>query len=207
MPSMGHMNAVSPVTLTGKLVRLEPLSMDHMDGLAEASADGDVWRIWYTSIPKPEDMAAEIERRLGLLAKGSMVPFTARRVADGQVLGMTTYMNIDQDLPRVEIGSTWNRASAHGSGTNAESKLLLLEHAFEVLGCPAVEFRTSWFNHQSRAAIERLGAKMDGVLRRHARTADGSLRDTVVYSILDSEWPQVRMNLEYRLAQRRSAMP
>lgn len=201
------MNTVSPVTLTGKLVQLEPLSMDHLGGLQEASADGDVWRIWYTSIPKPEDMASEIQRRLGLLAGGTMVPFTARRLTDGQVLGMTTYMNIDQDLPRVEIGSTWNRASTQGTGTNTESKLLLLEHAFERLGCPAVEFRTSWFNHQSRAAIEKLGAKMDGVLRRHARTTDGSLRDTVVYSIVDYEWPQVRMNLEYRLAKQRPAMP
>lgn len=127
-----------------------------------------------------------------------MIPFTVRD-STGRALGMTTYMNIDRELPRVEIGSTWNRASAHGTGTNPESKLLLLTHAFEVLECPAVEFRTHWMNHQSREAIERLGAKLDGVLRSHLRMADGSLRDTAVYSIIATEWPQVRAELVHRL--------
>jgi RimJ/RimL family protein N-acetyltransferase len=128
-----------------------------------------------------------------------MIPFATRDLRSGRVIGMTTYMNIDGSLPRVEIGSTWNAKSAQGSGTNAESKLLLLTHAFEVWDCAAVEFRTSWMNRQSRAAIEKLGAKLDGVLRQHARTPDGSLRDTCVYSIVPAEWPQVRASLRFRL--------
>ena len=128
-----------------------------------------------------------------------MIPFATRDLRSGKVIGMTTYMNIDADLPRVEIGSTWNAKSAQGSGTNPESKLLLLTHAFEVWVCPAVEFRTSWHNRQSRAAIEKLGAKLDGVLRQHTRTSDGSLRDTCVYSVVQAEWPQVRASLRFRL--------
>ncbi|GAA3693409.1 GNAT family protein [Arthrobacter ginkgonis] len=190
---------LEPVTLSGRLVTLEPLAPDHHDGLVEAVRDGEVWKLWYTAVPAPEGMSAEIGRRLALQEAGSMLPFAARRNADGALLGMTTFMNIDAGLPRVEIGSTWNRASARGTGTNAESKLLLLAHAFEVLGCPAVELRTHWMNHQSRAAIERLGAKLDGVLRSHARTADGALRDTCVYSIVAAEWPQVRSGLLHRL--------
>jgi RimJ/RimL family protein N-acetyltransferase len=152
-------------------------------------------------------MAAEIRRRLALQQQGSMLPFTTRLIdpgtgGPGRIIGMTTYMNIDAATPRVEIGSTWNAASAQGSGTNPDSKLLLLRHAFEVLGCPAVEFRTHWLNHQSREAIARLGAKQDGVLRSHSRTSDGNLRDTVVFSILDHEWPAVRAGLEYRLDRR-----
>ena len=153
-------------------------------------------------------MAAEIGRRLALQEQGSMLPFTTRLIdpatgGPGRIIGMTTYMNIDAGTPRVEIGSTWNAASAQGTGTNPDSKLLLLGHAFETLGCPAVEFRTHWLNHQSREAIARLGAKQDGVLRNHTRTADGVLRDTVVFSILEHEWPMVRNGLEYRLAKRR----
>jgi RimJ/RimL family protein N-acetyltransferase len=152
-------------------------------------------------------MAAEIRRRLALQEQGSMLPFTTRLIdpgtgGPGRIIGMTTYMNIDAATPRVEIGSTWNAASAQGSGTNPDSKLLLLRHAFEVVGCPAVEFRTHWLNHQSREAIARLGAKQDGVLRSHSRTSDGNLRDTVVFSILDHEWPAVRAGLEYRLDRR-----
>jgi RimJ/RimL family protein N-acetyltransferase len=144
-------------------------------------------------------MAEEIRRRLGLQAAGSMLPFVTRRLADDRVIGMTSFMNIDATIPRVEIGSTWNSASAHGTGTNADSKLLLLTHAFETLGCPAVELRTAWVNVQSRRAIERLGAKLDGVLRKHSYTRDGSLRDTCVYSITADEWPQVRSMLRFRL--------
>ncbi|KQR02869.1 amino acid acetyltransferase [Arthrobacter sp. Leaf141] len=201
------MTFMNPVTLTGRRVILEPLAPEHHDGLVDAAADGELWRLWYTSVPTPEGMAAEIRRRLDLQEQGSMLPFTTR-LADpvtggpGQVIGMTTYMNIDAATPRVEIGSTWNAASSQGTGTNPESKLLLLEHAFEALGCPAVEFRTHWLNHQSREAIARLGAKQDGVLRNHSRTSDGILRDTVVFSILEHEWPMVRAGLEYRLARR-----
>ncbi|WP_394161003.1 GNAT family N-acetyltransferase [Galactobacter valiniphilus] len=195
------MSALKPLTLTGDLVRLEPLSLEHEEGLIEAVKDGELWRLWYTNIPTPEGMRAEIERRLALQEAGSMLAFTTVSQRDQRIIGMTTYMNIDASLPRVEIGSTWNAASAHGSGTNAESKLLLLGHAFDELGCPAVEFRTSWHNKQSRAAIEGLGAKLDGVLRAHARTRDGSLRDTCVYSITAAEWPQTRSTLRFRLGQ------
>ena len=181
---------------------LEPLRPDHHDGLVEAVRDGELWKLWYTAVPAPEAMAAEIERRLALQERGSMLPFATRLNGSGRLIGMTTYMNIDTVTPRVEIGSTWNAASAHGSGSNADSKLLLLRHAFETLGCPAVEFRTHWLNHQSREAIARLGAKQDGVLRNHSRTSDGVLRDTVVFSILEHEWPAVRAGLEFRLARR-----
>lgn len=187
------------VTLTGRLVRLEPLSPDHHDELCDAVRDGELWKLWYTNIPTPDGMAAEIDRRLGLQASGSMLPFVTRRLADERVIGMTSFMNIDRSIPRVEIGSTWNSASVHGTGTNADSKLALLTHAFETSGCPAVELRTAWINTQSRRAIERLGAKLDGVLRSHVRTSDGSLRDTCVYSITAAEWPQVRSMLRFRL--------
>lgn len=201
------MTFLEPLTLTGRYVTLEPLSGDHHDGLVDAARDGELWRLWYTSVPSPEQMAGEIERRLALQEQGSMLPFTTRLTdpatgSPGRIIGMTTYMNIDAGTPRVEIGSTWNAASVHGTGTNPESKLLLLRHAFEAVGCPAVEFRTHWLNHQSREAIARLGAKQDGVLRSHSRTRDGLLRDTVVYSILEHEWPMVRAGLEYRLARR-----
>ncbi len=202
------MNRIQSTTLTGKYVVLEPLRQDHHDGLVEAARDGELWNLWYTSVPDPHHMAAEIERRLALQDSGAMLPFTTRLLdpatgGPGRVIGMTTYMNIDADTPRVEIGSTWNAASTHGSGTNPDSKLLLLRHAFETLGCPAVEFRTHWLNHQSREAIARLGAKQDGVLRSHSRSSDGALRDTVVFSILEHEWPMVRNGLELRLAKRR----
>jgi RimJ/RimL family protein N-acetyltransferase len=200
--------SIEPITLTGWHVVLEPLSHAHHDGLVDAARDGELWKLWYTSVPTPQGMAAEIDRRLGLQEQGSMLPFTTRLIdpatgGPGRVIGMTTYMNIDAATPRVEIGSTWNAASSHGTGTNPDSKLLLLRHAFETLGCPAVEFRTHWLNHQSREAIARLGAKQDGVLRSHTRTADGQLRDTVVFSILEHEWPMVRASLEFRLAKQR----
>ncbi|SDX40538.1 Protein N-acetyltransferase, RimJ/RimL family [Arthrobacter sp. cf158] len=198
------MTSIEPITLTGQFVTLEPLSQEHHDGLVDAARDGDLWKLWYTSVPTPDGMAAEIERRLGLQAEGSMLPFATRSNATGKLIGMTTYMNIDAVTPRVEIGSTWNAASAHGSGTNPDSKLLLLRHAFETLGCPAVEFRTHWLNQQSRDAIARLGAKQDGVLRNHSRSADGALRDTVVFSILEHEWSAVRNGLEFRLAKYRA---
>jgi N-acetyltransferase len=196
-----------PTTLTGQHVFLEPLRRDHHDGLVAAAKDGDLWKLWYTSVPTPDGMAAEIDRRLALQEQRSMLPFTTRLIdpatgGPGRIIGMTTYCNIDAGTPRVEIGYTWNAASVHGRGTNPDSKLLLLRHAFETLGCPAVEFRTHWLNHQSREAIARLGAKQDGVLRSHSRTSDGVLRDTVVFSILEHEWPMVRTGLEHRLAKR-----
>ncbi len=192
----------TPVTLSGQYVTLCPLSQDHTADLAEASADGDLSRLWYTMVPSPEDVPAEIARRLDLQAKGSMLPFTIC-TPDGKAVGMTTYMNIDATNKRVEIGSTWYRKSVQRGPLNTEAKRLLLAHAFETLGCIAVEFRTHFMNHQSRAAIERLGAKMDGVLRSHMVMADGSLRDTAVYSIIASEWPAVRANLTWKLEQPR----
>lgn len=188
-----------PGTLSGTLVTLEPLSHEHREGLADAARDGEMWRLWYTAVPAPDQVDAEIARRLELQHQGSMLPFTARRNDTGAIIGMTTYMNIDAATPRVEIGSTWNAQSSHGTGTNVESKLLLLGHAFDVWDCPAVEFRTDFHNQQSRTAIARLGAKQDGVLRSHLRPSAGYTRDTVVFSIIASEWPGVRLGLEHRL--------
>lgn len=188
------------ITLSGRHAALEPLAYAHQDGLAEAVRDGELWNLWYTAVPKPEGMRAEIERRLGLQKAGSMLPFAVRSLANEKIVGMTTYMNIDANNRRVEIGSTWYAKSAQRTPLNTECKLLLLRHAFEALDCIAVEFRTGFFNFASRRAIERLGAKQDGILRSHQRYADGSLRDTVVFSIVAHEWPAVRRHLEFKLA-------
>lgn len=193
---------VSPLTLRGTHVVLEPLTLAHAAEAHEAVQDGEIWRHWYTAIPAPDKVEAEIQRRLDLQAKGSMLPFAVRD-AQGRFAGMTTYMNIDATNRRVEIGSTWYRASVQRTGLNTEAKLLLLGHAFEQLQCIAVEFRTHWFNFQSRAAIARLGAKQDGVLRNHMIGPDGTLRDTVVFSIVQSEWPTVRTHLRYLLTKPR----
>jgi RimJ/RimL family protein N-acetyltransferase len=191
-----------PVTLSGPHATLRPLAAEHHDALCEAVSDGELWKLWYTSVPSPGGMAAEIERRLALQAAGSMLPFTVLD-ADGRVAGMTTYMHVDAVHRRVEIGSTWTRASAQRTALNTQCKRLLLGHAFEALDCIAVEFRTHRLNAQSRRAIERLGAQLDGVLRAHQRTADGSLRDTAVYSITAAEWPAVRSHLDWQLARPR----
>ncbi len=165
--------------------------------------EGDLWQAaWYTSVPAPDGVAEEIERRLALSEKGEMVPFTAFDAA-GRAIGMTTYYDLDESVPRLHIGYTWNRPSAHGTGTNAESKLLLMRHAFETLGVFRVGFTTQWVNFQSRTAIERLGAKQDGVMRAMTRFRNGALRDSVEYSVIEPEWPAVEANLEARLAKRR----
>ncbi len=165
--------------------------------------EGDLWQsAWYTSVPAPGGVADEIGRRLALCEKGEMVPFTAFDAA-GRAIGMTTYYDLDASVPRLHIGYTWNRPSAHGTGTNAESKLLLMKHAFEVLGVYRVGFTTQWVNFQSRTAIERLGAKQDGVMRAISRYRNGVLRDSVEYSVIEPEWPAVSANLEARLAKRR----
>lgn len=187
-----------PVTLRGEHARLEPLSHQHLAGLTEAVKDGELHKLWYTAIPTAENMAKEIDRRLGLQASGSMLPFTVFD-AGGRIVGMTTYMNIDAGNRRVEIGSTWYGKSAQRGPLNTQCKLLLLQHAFETLNCIAVEFRTHFFNHQSRRAIERLGAKQDGILRSHQVAPNGTLRDTVVYSITAAEWPTVKAHLTYQL--------
>ena len=186
------------ITLTGTHVRLEPLASRHAADLRDAVRDGDLWRLWYTTIPDPDGVSAEIERRLALQAAGSMQPFAVIETASGAAVGMTTYMNIDAANRRLEIGSTWYRKRVQRTALNTECKLLLLRHAFETLDCIAVEFRTAAFNHASRAAIERLGAKLDGVLRSHTLYANGTLRDTYVYSIIAAEWPAVRAGLEAR---------
>jgi N-acetyltransferase len=189
---------LEPVSLSGPHASLKPLSHDHVAGLTEAVKDGELWKLWYTAIPKPEDMRKEIDRRLGLQAAGTMLPFTVFDAA-GKIAGMTTYMNVDAANRRVEIGSTWYASRVQRSGVNTQCKLLLLTHAFEKLDCIAVEFRTHFFNHQSRRGIERLGAKQDGVLRSHQIAPNGTLRDTVVYSIIASEWPTVKAHLTYQL--------
>lgn len=188
----------APITLKGTHVTLEPLSLAHEAEAAEAVKDGELWQLWYTAIPPPERMRAEIERRLALQDKGSMLPFAVRDAA-GRMVGMTTYMNIDATHRRVEIGSTWTAMSAQRGPLNTECKLLLLTHAFEQLACIAVEFRTHFFNQQSRRAIERLGAKLDGILRSHQMAPNGTLRDTCVYSIVAAEWPTVKAHLRWQL--------
>ena len=189
-------------TLTGDRVTLEPLAAEHADDLRAAVADGDLWRTWYTSVPAPDRVDAEIDRRLGEHAAGRMVPFAIRDRPTGRVVGATTFANIDTANRRVEIGYTFLARSAQRSGINTEAKLLLLSHAFDTWDCIAVEFRTHWHNQQSRAAIASLGAKQDGVLRSHSIGRDGTLRDTVVYSITATEWPTVRLSLTERLRTR-----
>jgi len=194
---------LAPVTLTGHLVQLVPLSMAHEDDLIAATRDGELWRLWYTSAPAPEQVGDEIARRLGLHATGTMLPFAVMDVATGKAVGMTTYMNVDAVNRRVEIGSTWYAQRVQRTGLNTEAKMLLFAHAFDTLGCIAVEFRTHFLNQQSRRAIERLGAKLDGILRNHSLAPNGTLRDTVVYSVIQSEWPTVRTHLEWQMAKPR----
>jgi N-acetyltransferase len=188
------------VTLRSPIVDLEPLEHRHGADLAEAVQDGELWTLWYTSIPRPEAMPQEIDRRLGLQAAGSMLPFAVVSNATRRAVGMTTYMNVDAVHRRVEIGSTWYRKSVQRTALNTQCKLLLLTHAFETLRCIAVEFRTHFFNQQSRRGIERLGAKLDGILRSHQVAANGTLRDTCVYSIIAAEWPTVQAHLTWQLS-------
>ena len=187
------------VTLTGQHVRLEPLSMDHLDDMQAAARDGDLHLLWYTMIPHADEMAAEITRRLSLRETGAMQPFAVIGQSNGHAVGMTTFMNIDAANKHVEIGSTWYAKSVQRSPVNTECKLLMMTNAFEVLDCIAVEFRTHFVNVQSRRAIERLGAKLDGVLRNHMVMANGSLRDTAVYSVINSEWPTIKAHLQFQL--------
>jgi len=188
------------VALRGRHAHLVTTSPAHAPALAEAARDGELWKLWYTFVPSPDDMAAEIESRLARRAAGECLPFTVIEAASGEPVGMTTYMNIDAANRRLEIGGTWYRRRVQRSAINTECKRMLLAHAFETLDCIAVEFRTHFFNTQSRRAIERLGAKLDGILRNHSHSKDGNLRDTCVYSIIAGEWPTVRANLDWRLA-------
>ena len=192
----------TPVTLADRHVTLVPLAADHAPALAQAARDGDLAQLWYTAVPAPAQMAADITRRLGLQALGDMLPWTVLNAA-GTPVGMTTYMNVDNRHQRVEIGSTWYARSVQRTALNSEAKRLLLAHAFDTLNCIAVEFRTHRFNTQSRRAIERLGAQLDGMLRNHMRAANGTLRDTAVYSITADEWPTVRAHLDFQLSRDR----
>lgn len=187
-----------PLTLTGTHVCLAPLRAEHAEALGAAAVDGRLWELWYTSVPRPEAMAEYVREALAAQAAGSALPFAVCR-PEGEVIGSTRYCNIDAANRRLEIGYTWYAASAQRSAVNTECKRLLLAHAFEQLDCIAVEFRTHWLNQRSRAAIARLGAHQDGVLRHHRILPDGSLRDTVVFSITAPEWPAVSRWLDTRL--------
>lgn len=186
---------ITPVTLTGNLVRLEPIALSHEQGLIEATQDGKLWQLWFTSVPNPAQVAEFITTALDLQRTDSALAFSIIEISTGRILGSTRFCNIDVKNRRLEIGYTWYRQSVQRTGVNTECKLLLLQHAFEQLQCIAVEFRTNWHNHKSRAAIARLGAKQDGVLRQHQLMPDGQYRDTVVFSILNSEWPAVQAQL------------
>ena len=188
----------TPVTLENAHVRLEPLGPEHQVGLAAATEGLE--HAWYTSVPTPETVADDIAQRLAWRDAGIMNPWAVRRLDTGEIVGETTFCNIDQANRHVEIGHTWLGIRAQRTAVNTAAKLLLLAHAFEACDAIAVEFRTHWHNRQSREAIARLGAKQDGVLRNHRLGPDGTHRDTVVYSILPHEWPAVRLNLEHRLA-------
>jgi RimJ/RimL family protein N-acetyltransferase len=189
-----------PLVLEGEHVRLEPIAAAHAEGLRDAVADGDLDRLWYTIVPAAAAMDGWISAALAAQAAGTALVFVVRRRRDGRIVGSTRYMNVEPVQRRLEIGTTWYAGSVQRSALNTECKRLLLGHAFDGLGCIAVEFRTHWFNQRSREAIARLGAKQDGVLRNHQRLPDGSLRDTVVFSIIDLEWPAAKRHLEFRQA-------
>jgi RimJ/RimL family protein N-acetyltransferase len=191
-------------TLDGTIAKLSPLDFTHEADLQKAAADGGLHRLWYTSVPTPDTVHAEIQRRLDLQVKGAMLPFAILDQASGRAVGMTTYMNVDATNRRLEIGSTWYRKSVQRTGLNTECKYLLLRHAFEDIDCIAVEFRTHFLNTQSRRAIERLGAKLDGILRHHMIMPNGTLRDTCVYSIIQPDWPTVKAHLEWQMEKPRA---
>jgi RimJ/RimL family protein N-acetyltransferase len=193
------MRFVDPVTLTGTHASIEPLGLEHEEALQRAVADGELWRLWYTTVPPPEKMDQYIAIALDMRERLDAMPFVIREKSSGEIVGCTRYFNVDATNRRLEIGHTWYSKRVQRGPINTECKLLLLTHAFEKLQCIAVEFRTHWFNHASRTAIERLGAKQDGVLRNHQVLADGSKRDTVVFSIIDGEWAAVKRHLRYQL--------
>jgi RimJ/RimL family protein N-acetyltransferase len=194
---------IEPVILTGAHATLEPMSQDHVQGLARAAADGELHDLWFTSVAEPAKMQDYVKAALAMRDEQGAMPFVARLAAGGDIVGSTRYFNVDAKNRRLEIGHTWYAQRVQRTGFNTECKLLLLTHAFEALSGIAVEFRTHWFNFASRAAIARLGAKQDGVLRNHQVLADGSKRDTVVFSIIDNEWPAVKRHLRFQLDKRR----
>jgi N-acetyltransferase len=190
---------IAPVTLQGRHVTVEPLGAAHLDAVRAAANDGELWRLWYTSVPAPERTSAWLAAALDMREKQGAMPFVVRDNTDGSLVGSTRYFNVDAVNRRLEIGHTWYAKRAQRTAINTECKLLLLTHAFETLRCIGVEFRTHWFNHASRTAIARLGAKQDGVLRNHQLMSDGSRRDTVVFSIVDGEWLAVKAHLRFLL--------
>ncbi|WP_028104518.1 GNAT family N-acetyltransferase [Pseudoduganella violaceinigra] len=194
------MEAVSPVTLEAKGLRLEPLGPQHADALRDAAGDGELWKLRITSVPEPQQVEAYIATALEM--RPSRLAFAVIEAVSGRVLGTTSYHDIVPAIDRLEIGYTWYRRSAQRTHVNTTCKLLLLAHAFDTLGCAVVGFRTDNFNHASQAAIKRIGGKKDGVIRHHAPRRDGTVRDTVMYSIVRGEWPEVKAQLNYLLARR-----
>ena len=193
------MTAPKPVVLERGGIRLEPLALAHLDGLVAAASDGELWSLWYTSVPTPDTTAAYIETALKGQQDGHMLPWAVRDLATNTIVGTTRYHDIVATIDRVEIGWTWYASRCQRTHTNTTCKLLLLEYGFDTLGCAVIGLRTDNFNLRSQRAIEALGAKKDGVLRHHQARRDGSARDSVMYSILKSEWPDVRRHLELRL--------
>jgi RimJ/RimL family protein N-acetyltransferase len=198
------MQTPSPITLEGHGVRLEPLQPNHAAALARAAADGELWKLWFTSVPEPENTVKYIDDALAGQSAGHMLPWVVRDLASDTIIGSTRYHDIVAAIDRVEIGYTWYGASRQGTHVNTTCKLLLLSHAFETLGCAVVGLRTDNFNFRSQAAIGALGAKKDGVLRHHQARRDGTVRDSVMFSILASEWRDVKRHLELRLERRRN---
>lgn len=194
---------LDPVTLTGDLVSLEPLTASHVHAVTDAVQDGRVWELWYTSAPQPDALAADIATKLDWAQRHLLLPFACRRIADDRVVGVTTFLNPLPAIPAVEIGYTWNSASARRTGTNTESKLLLLRHAFEEWGCRRVAFRATWYNTPSRRAIERIGATFEGRIRNDRILRDGTVTDSALYAITDADWPAVQRHLTHLLATHR----
>lgn len=190
---------LNEITLTGKLVTLIPLKPEHASALVAAASDGNLWELWYTPVPSSTTIDAYLTQAFNDQAAGSALPFAVIDNSTKKIIGTTRFWNADNVNQRAEIGCTWYAKSFQKTGVNTECKYLLLTHAFETLNAIAVEFRTHWHNHASRAAIARLGAKQDGILRNHQKNAEGIYRDTVVFSIIDHEWPTVKKSLEYKM--------
>ncbi|WP_061295825.1 GNAT family N-acetyltransferase [Leptospira interrogans] len=196
---MKHHFPPEPISLIGNHVELHPLEMEHCEALTKAVLDGELWKLWFTLVPSPEAMKQWIEKALKEEKEKSSLPFVVQSKVNGKIIGSTRYMNIEKTDRRLEIGSTWYSKEFQKTFVNTESKFLLLEHAFENLDCIAVEFRTHKLNQNSRRAIERLGATLDGILRNHRTMPNGTLRDTAVYSIISNEWPTIRSHLKFKL--------
>jgi RimJ/RimL family protein N-acetyltransferase len=201
------MISLEPVTLEGRGLRLEPLSVEHQEELAAAASDGKLWKLWFTSVPEPDQTRTYIEQALSGQRAGHMLPWAVREQSSGKIVGTTRFHDIVPAIDRVEIGYTWYSERCQRTAVNTTCKLLLLEQAFDVVGCKVVGWRTDNFNFRSQRAIEALGAKRDGVLRHHYARRDGSVRDTVMYSMLATEWPDARKHLQMRLARHESRQP